>query len=272
MIKYCLDNGVHFIARANEAFIQHLLGDFQENETLAEKWFAVARKSYKKKFPITYRAASHMSGLTVGWRFFRRFAVRRGVITQAESNAYRNLVTENLASLMSKQKKIYAPTFREKLFAGLRNAIKGGNAYLKDSETGQQPTDVEPSKVGWHENKPKGLWIGWRDAKTGEVFIRGDLDIEKLIALLPEHDRDIFLKGPKTFWKDLKSHGVLKCTEVDRNTTRQVLANAKSKNNYHLKMRILGELKTIKPAAKPDKSKPASNSKANTAKKSIKGK
>ncbi len=98
--------------------------------------------------------------------------------------------------------------------------------------------------------KPNGFWIGWRDAKTGEVFLRGDLPTEKYINLLPEKHQAYFSNGKTKFWKDLKTQDLLKCPEVGRNTTRQVLAKSLTSNNYHLNMVILRTPKSSKLSTK----------------------
>lgn len=237
-------------AQANVAFTQYLLADYQENSTRAKRWFEKSKEANKQKFQLNDRAAGNMAGLVVGGAFFRKFAVSRGIITEAESTKYFRFVNKQLRSLMGQQKEIYSSNPGQLFIKGLSQALQDGEAHLIDSQTGLQPDEILSSKAGWEGNEPDGLWIGWLDAKTGGVFIRGDLDTEQLINLLPEHDQTLFSKGVNKFWKDLKADRVLECHESDRNTTRQVLPLAKSNKNYHLKMEIIPPPKPSKPAKK----------------------
>ncbi|MDO9255915.1 MAG: hypothetical protein Q7U54_10415 [Bacteroidales bacterium] len=248
-------------AHANVAFIQYLLSDYEKYSALAEKWFDETIKANKQKFGLTDCAASNMAGLQVGWRFFRQFAVSKGVIIKTESTEYLSFVNQHLGSLMQQQKEVYSSNPGQLFIKGIRQALKDGKAHLIDSHSGLQPENILATKVGWGGNQPNGLWIGWHDNKTGEVFVCGDLKAEELICLLPEHDQTHFPKGIKIFWKDLKTQGLLKCPECDRNTTRKVLAKAYTSNNYHLNMTILRTPKSIKPTTKLEKQKPMSNGK-----------
>ncbi len=235
-------------ARANAAFIHYLLADFDQRSTRTEEWFEKAKTSSKEKFKITDRAAGNMAGLVVGWALFRKFALSKGAITEEESKAYLKLANKHLGSLMVKQKEIYSSNPGQLFIKGLRQALKEGKAYLIDTKTGLQPDKVEPFKVGWEGEKPNGLWIGWRETKSGDVYIRGDLKVVKLINLLPEHDRALFSLGVKKFWKDLKSQGALICLENGRNDARKVFycENIKYDSNYQLKMMIKRTSKTSK--------------------------
>jgi hypothetical protein len=222
----------------NMVFIQYLLNDYQKNSAKALEWFDAASESYKKSFDLTDRAVSHMAGLAVGWVFFLKFAVGMGVITSDESKTYQKQVKNSLGKLMEEQESIYSPDVGKIFVSGLRCAFQEGRAHLIDSQTGKRPLKAEPSKVGWHDKKSKSLCVGWRDTKTGWVYINGDIDVDDLIALMPEQHRQLFPSGPKTFWKFIKSQNRLKCPENDRNTTRIQLAGASTNNHYHLKMKI----------------------------------
>lgn len=232
------NNGVY--ANGLIAFIQYLLGNYEKNAKLAVKRFKEAAASHKKRLPITDREAYHMASFTVGWRFFREFAESQGVITNEESQAHRKYVNEHFGSLMTKQKKIYSTDIGALFIRGLRKAMKEGRAYVKDAKTGCQPIGVDPSKVGWQDNKPHGLWLGWRRPKQQDIFVRGKLDVDELIALLPEHDQHLFSRKDKSFWKSLKIQNKLKCPESDRNTTRVIFTGAELRQNehYHVKMRV----------------------------------
>lgn len=242
--------------RANVAFIQYLLADFQKNSTLALKWFEQSKEAQKRKFQLNERAASNIAGLVVGWVFFSKFAKSREVISEAEYENYLEFVKKQLRNLMSQQQEICSSNPGQLFINGLSLALKDGKAHLIDSQTGEQPDKTLSSKVGWKGDAPNGLWIGWLDAKTNEVIICGDLDIVQLINLLPVHDRALFSKGVKKFWKDLKGNRILNCQESDRNSTRQVLPHAKSNKNYHINMVIIhAPSKSSKPSAKPEKPK-----------------
>jgi hypothetical protein len=257
-------------ATANVAFIQHLLADYKINSNRANKWFEKARNYSKKKFNLSDRAASHMAAYIVGWAFFRKFAVSRGVITEAQSRTYRKHVNKHLGSLMRLQKEIYSPDAGELFVKALRNAFKEGKAFVKDSETGMQPTNVESSKVGWHDNKPQGLWIGWRRPKQQDIFIRDDLDTDELIDLLPEHDKHHFSQGPKTFWKSIKRLKRLNCPESDRNTTRKTFPGANSNNHYHIIMKISDEPEVSKKKSRQQEKKYQKSTPETTAETKIK--
>ena len=65
----------------------------------------------------------------------------------------------------------------------VETSIQKSKTHLIDSHTGLKADKILPSKVGWDGNVQNGLWIGWRDAKNGEVVICGNLDVEELINL-----------------------------------------------------------------------------------------
>jgi hypothetical protein len=247
-------------AQANVAFIQYLLADYQKKTRVAKKLFERSIKINKHRFNLDDRAVTNMAGFIVGLITFCKFAVSKGIITEVESKGFVSLVKQQLGKLFGQQKNIYSSNPGQLFIKGLRQALKNGKAYLIDSQTGEQPDKILPSKVGWRGEEPNGLWIGWRDAKTGSIFIRGDIDPELLINLLPEHDQSLFSKGVNKFWKDLKADCVLECNESDRNTTRQVFARAKTTKNYHLKMVITRSPKASKTNSKQ---KPLDNATAN---------
>jgi len=229
------------------------MSEFESGENRAETSFEKVRASCKKDFLATDLAASNMASLRVGWGFFRRFALSKGVITKTEYSDYGKRVTDCLGDLMSKQKEIYSSNPGQLFIKGLRRALKDGKAHVLDSKSALQPDKIFPPKVGWDGNIPNGEFIGWRDAKTGEVFIRGELDVEVLINLLPKQDQSFFSNSKTKFWKDLKLQGALKCDpNADRNTTRISLAEAENSNNYHLNMAILRAPKSSKPTLKPE--------------------
>lgn len=231
-------------AHVNVAFIQYLLSDYEKNSALGKKRFEQAIETNKSKLELTDCAARHMAALQVGWRFFLDFAVSKLGIEETDSRNYFKFVNEHLGSLMQQQKEISSSYPGQLFIKGLKRALKDGKAYLIDSKTGLQPTNIAPTKVGWGDKKPKGLRIGWRDDITGEVFLRGDLPTKEFIKLLPENHQAYFSDGKTKFWKDLNTQDMLKCPEEDRNTTRQVLANSLTSNNYHLNMVILRTLKS----------------------------
>lgn len=249
-------------ARTNVAFIQYLLSDYEKNLVLAEKRFERAREANKQKFQITDCAARQMAGIQVGWSFFREFAVSKEIITEAQSSEYLKFVNEHLGSLMQQQKEISSSNSGHLFIDGIRQALKEGKAHIMDSKTVQQPDKIFPAKVGWGGDNANGLRIGWRDAKTGEVFIRGELDTDELINLLPKQEQAFFSKGSNKFWKDLKAQGVLKCSKTDRNTTRIALAGSEATNNYHLNMEIHRTPKSSKLSTEPDKQKPVNKGKS----------
>jgi len=161
------------------------------------------------------------------------------VVSQEEANAYLRDVKRVLIELIQQQEAIYTENPGHVFIEGLQQAFKDGKAHLIDSQTGQQPKTVAPSKVGWRNNEANGLWVGWRDPKTGGVFIRSDVAVEALINLLPKSDREHFSTGGKKFWKELKNQDWLKCDpNSDRNTTRIRLKGAKADNNYLLNWTI----------------------------------
>ncbi|AMK75964.1 MULTISPECIES: hypothetical protein [Methylomonas] len=258
-------------AQALIAFIQYLLGDFEKNKSRAEKWFKRQTEVNKRQYNLSDRDASHMASFGVAWTFFRKFAESTEVITHAESAYYKKQVNSDFGALMTKQTKIYSTDIGVLFIKGLRKAMKEGRAHVTDAVSGMQPTGVDPAKVGWQSNKRNGLWVGWRRPKQRDIFICGNIDIDELIALLPEHDRPLFSNGPKRFWKDLKMHKILICKETGRNSSRAKIPAAQygEEIRYHVSMKVFDNSSTADSAlsAKPNEDKSEQTSKKSEANK-----
>ncbi|WP_340124243.1 hypothetical protein [Methylobacter svalbardensis] len=227
------------LALVNAAFIQYLMSDFEKKEELAKQYKQDYLKLLEKEFLKNPRVCNQLAGLLVAWRFFCTFAYKMKAIDNTQSKELKKVVRQRLIDLAGEQKTISSLNPGNLLLKGLEQALKDGRAHILDSETGKQPKGVPSVRVGWKDMNPGGLCIGLLNVETGDLFIPGNIDVKKLINLLPEEDKKHFSATTKKFWIDLKALGLLECPEKDRNRVRKIFPWTEEKEHYHLKMKIV---------------------------------
>jgi hypothetical protein len=156
------------------------------------------------------RCPENMALMMTAMFFFYRFAMKKKVITEEEFNQHCAKAWNNLTALILDQKLIFSGTNASELFFNdLSSALNDGKVHLLDYQTGGPPQVSKPRVVGWAGKKPLGQFIGWLDAKNGDVYISNKIDIKVLLDLMTESTRLALPSTEKSFWIAIKnSHGL----------------------------------------------------------------
>jgi hypothetical protein len=152
-------------ARAMAAYLGWLAARYGEVQASLRREIEEEREGLRREGQHP-RTPEIVANLRVGLRYFLRFAVEVGAITETQADGFRKRWHAALAEVDLDQSRYHASEDPVEQFLDLvRASIQGGSAHLADQKSGREP-ESKPGQWGWQlrfeleEWVPRGTKIG----------------------------------------------------------------------------------------------------------------
>ena len=236
------DEGV--LAQFSSLLISYLLARYEGLKT----WVPTGINSYRKRAreelenSVHPRVHENIAAIMVSTLVLYKFALSKKVISKYEYDDLKEELWQDLLKLAIKQRHIPNQTTLPNLvFKYLKKGLLNGLIHLTDYSSNDIPDVKNTGKLGWIDDEPQGLCIGWYDQKTKGVYIKTSHDVfSLLLKLIPKGFAQHAPREPKKFWKRMSSLDGLAAMEDGGNRVRKTNPETKeSMTVYSLACRII---------------------------------